>query len=107
MSKDRAEEGVTDVAVGLSSLHQAIAGLVEEALRGLPVLGWGRVEEVEETFLVGLALLGALPVTLHEEVHVEQVAVLDWTFLRSCSNGSRLGQREKTKNCKDQLSHFL
>ena len=37
-------------------LHQAVAGLVEEALGRLPVLGRGRVEKVEETFLMLLTL---------------------------------------------------
>ena len=43
---------LTNVAVSLSCLHQAVAGLVEEALGRLPVLGRGRVEKVEETFLM-------------------------------------------------------
>ena len=98
---------LTNVAVSLSCLHQAVAGLVEEALGRLPVLGGCRVEEVKEAFLVLLTLLSALIVTLHEEVHVQQVSVLDGTLLWSCSNGSRLSQREKTKHCKDQLSHIL
>ena len=89
----------TNVAVSLSCLHQAVAGLVEEALGRLPVLGGCRVEEVKEAFLVLLTLLSALLVTLHEEVHVQQVSVLDGTLLWSCSNGSCLSPGEKTENC--------
>ena len=99
---------LTNVAVSLSCLHQAVAGLVEEALGRLPVLGGCRVEEVKEAFLVLLALLSALLVTLHEEVDIQQVPVLDGTFLRSRPYGSCLqSAKEETKGCDSKLCHSL
>lgn len=99
---------LTDVAVRLGGLHQPVAGLVEEALGRLPVLGWRGVEKVVETFLVLLALCCTLRVALHEEVNIQQVPILDWTFLRcgpyrSCLQSSK----EQTKGCQGKVCHSV
>ena len=99
---------ITNVAIRLGGLHQTVASLVEEALGRLPVLGGCRVEEVVETFLVLLALCCALRVALHEEVNIQQVPILDWTFLRcgpyrSCLQSSK----EQTKGCQGKFCHSV
>ena len=92
---------LADVAVGVRLLHEAVAGLVEEALRRLPVLGGGGVEEVVETLLAGFTFPPALGVTLHEKVNVDQVSVLQRTFLWSCPNCCSVNpnDNDKSKEC--------
>ena len=99
---------ITNVAIRLGGLHQTVAGLVEEALGRLPVLGRSGVEEVVETFLALLALGRALRVALHEEVDIQQVPILDGTFLRCRPYGSCLqNANEQTKGCHGKLCHSV
>ena len=99
---------ITNVAIWLGRLHQSVAGLVEEALGRLPVLGRSSVEEVVETFLVLLALGCTLRVALHEEVDIQQVPILDGTFLWCRPYGSCLQDtNEQTEGCHGKLCHSV
>ena len=86
---------LADVAVLAGHLHQPVAGLVEETLRRLPVLGGRRVEEVVEAVLVLLALPPALGVALHEEVHVDHVPVLHGALVRRGDDRGRVNILDK------------
>ena len=59
-----------DGAVLHGGLHQPVAGLVQEALGWLPVLGGGRVEEVEKAFFMFFTFHLASHVVSHEQVNI-------------------------------------
>ena len=99
---------LANVAVGIRLLHEAVAGLIEEALRRLPVLGRGGVEEVVEAFLTGLAFSPALGVTLYEKVDIDEVSILQRTLLRRCPDCCSVNHNNDTENQENAgFTHFL